>query len=226
MSVFLLFMGMDLISHNLQHVLEHVGHEPQTERQHQRVSPGSVDLASLLAIISTLVSAFGLKNHARIGKAMRFAYISSLPSVLSNPSHFLTLSCSALLLLLPLLSVEMYVWLDRLLSTTIAVSMCVLGFRLVKTLGFMLLMSYSESGVSDVMREIENDPAVNTVEEARFWQVHYGLCMANLKLRVHGGEDTVTRLRERVTSLIRNRLGGGYGSGRQRWEVSMQMTHE
>ncbi|KAH0547570.1 hypothetical protein FGG08_000295 [Glutinoglossum americanum] len=226
MSVFLLFMGMDLISHNLQHVLEHVGHEPQIERRHQRVSPGSVDLASLLAIISTLVSAIGLKNHARIGKAMRFAYISSLPSVLSNPSHFLTLSCSALLLLLPLLSVEMYIWLDRLLSTTIAVSMCILGFRLVKTLGFMLLMSYSGSGVSDVMREIENDPAVNTVEEARFWQVHYGLCMANLKLRVHGSEDTVTRLRERVTSLIRNRLGGGYGSGGQRWEVSMQMLHE
>ncbi|KAI9760096.1 MAG: Endoplasmic reticulum zinc transporter [Geoglossum simile] len=226
MSVFLLFMGMDLISHNLQHVLEHVGHEPQVERRHQRVSPGSVDVASLLAIISTLVSAIGLKNHARIGKAMRFAYISSLPSVLSNPSHFLTLSCSALLLLLPLLSVEMYVWLDRLLSITIAVSMCVLGFRLVKTLGFMLLMSYSGSGVSEVMREIESDPAVSTVEEARFWQVHYGLCMANLKLTVHGSEDTVTRLRERVTSLIRNRLGGGYGSGGQRWEVSMQMTYQ
>ncbi|KAI9860744.1 MAG: Endoplasmic reticulum zinc transporter [Trichoglossum hirsutum] len=226
MSVFLLFMGMDLISHNLQHVLEHVNHEPRNERRQRSISPGSVDLVSLLAIISTLVSAIGLKNHARIGRAMRFAYISSLPSVLSNPSHFLTLSCSTLLLLLPLLSVEMYVWLDRLLSITIAVSMCVLGFRLVKTLGFILLMSYSGSGVSDVMRDIESDPAVNMVEEARFWQVHYGLCMANLKLRVHGSEDTVRRLREKVTSLIRNRLGGGYGSGRQRWEVSMQMTHE
>jgi Co/Zn/Cd efflux system component len=228
MSVFLLFMGMDLISHNLQHVLETIGHEPHHKHQHQRVSPGEVDLASLLAIISTLVSALGLKNHARIGKAMRFAYISSLPSVLSNPSHFLTLSCSFLLLLLPLLSVEMYVWLDRLLSCTIAISMCTLGFRLVKTLGFMLLMSYSGSGVSEVMREIESDPAVCAVEDARFWQVHYGLCMANLKLRIRapGGDDTATRLRERVTSLIRNKLGGGYGSGGQRWEVSTQMTQE
>ena len=226
MSVFLLFMGLDLISHNLQHILESLGHEAHHEHHHERVSPGSVDVAALLAIVSTLVSAIVLGNHARIGKAMRFAYMDSLPSVLSNPSHFLTLSCSALLLLLPLLSVQIYVWLDRFLSGTIAVSMCVLGVRLVKTLGLMLLMSYSGSGVSQVMKDIETDPSVSVVEEARFWQVHYGLCMANLKLRIRGSDEASTRLRERVTSLIRNRLGGGYGSGGQRWEVSMQLTHE
>ncbi|KAI9851519.1 MAG: Endoplasmic reticulum zinc transporter [Thelocarpon superellum] len=214
MSVFLLFMGMDLISHNLQHILETMGHEAHHEHHHhQRVSPGSVDMASLVAIISTLVSALGLKNHARIGKAMRFAYIESLPSVLSNPSHFLTLSCSALLLLLPLLSVRMYLWLDRLLSSTIAISMCVLGVRLVKNLASMLLMSYAGAGTSTtpsttlgnattnsslnsgssndaseaiprIIHELESDPAISAVEDARFWQVHYGLCMANLKIRV------------------------------------------
>jgi Co/Zn/Cd efflux system component len=227
MSVFLLFMGVDLISHNLQHVLETVGHEPHREHGHQRISPGSVDVASLLAIGSTLVSAIGLKNHARIGKAMRFAYIESLPSVLSNPSHFLTLSCSALLLLLPLLSIEIYVWLDRLLSTTIALCMCFLGVRLVKTLGLMLLMSYNgPNSVAGVMKEIEADPSIISIEEARFWQVHYGLCMANLKLRVKtvSGEEGLVSLRERISSLVRNRLGGGYGMGRQRWEVSTQMS--
>ncbi|KAI9894345.1 MAG: Endoplasmic reticulum zinc transporter [Vezdaea aestivalis] len=228
MSVFLLFMGLDLISHNLQHVLEGLGtHEPHHKHKHLRVSPGSIDMASLLAIVSTLVSAIGLKNHARIGKAMRFAYMESLPSILSNPSHFLTLSCSALLLVLPLLSIQMYVWLDRLLSATVALSMCFLGIRLVKTLGLMLLMSYNgPASVAGVMKEIEADPVIATIEEAKFWQVHYGLCMANLKLRVRRGtgEDALVSLRERVGSLIRNRLGGGYGMGRQRWEVSTQMT--
>lgn len=226
MSVLLLFMGMDLISHNLQHVLEGMGHQPHHLHDHERVSPGSIDMASLLAIISTIISALGLGNHARIGKAMRFAYIESLPSVLSNPSHFLTLSCSSMLLLLPLLSIQMYIWLDRALSGTIAISMCVLGFRLVKTLGFMLLMSYSGSDVAEVLRDIESDPCVTEIEDARFWQVHYGLCMANLKLRARGTEETMTKLRERVTSLVRNRLGGGYGSGGQRWEVSTQLSIE
>ncbi|CAO1599541.1 cation diffusion zinc membrane transporter Zrg17 [Xanthoria calcicola] len=225
MSVLLLFMGMDLISHNLEHVLESMGHEAHYVHDHgERISPGEIDTASLLTIISTLISAFALKNHARIGKVMRFAYIESLPSILANPSHFLTISCSMMLLLLPLLSIQVYLWLDRVLSLTIAVSMCVLGSRLVKTLGFMLLMSYSGNGIQDVIRDIETDPSVSGIEEARFWQVHYGLCMANLKLRVRGTEDGLVKLTDRVTSLIKNRLGGGYGSGGQRWEVTTQLN--
>lgn len=229
MSVLLLFMGMDLLSHNLQHVLEGVGkHEPHRAHEHSsRVSPGGIDTASLLAILSTVVSAFLLGNHARIGKAMRVAYIESLPSILGNPSHFLTISCSMLLLLLPLLSIKLYIWLDRALSLTIAICMCILGVRLVKTLGFMLLQSYTsnpKSGVEDLIRDIESDPSVTAIEDAKFWQVHYGLCMANLALRVRGSEEELTRLRERVTSLIKNRLGGGYGSGGQRWEVSTQLN--
>ncbi|KAL3456888.1 cation efflux family protein family [Aspergillus heterothallicus] len=226
MCVLLLFMGMDLISHNLQHFLESSGHEPHHSHAHERVSLGSVDFTALLAISSTLISAIGLRNHGRIGKAMRFGYIESLPSVLSNPSHFLTLSCSALLLVLPLVSVQLYNWLDVLLSSTISVSMCIIGVRLVKTLGSMLLMSYSGPGVSDVVRDIEADPSVHAVDDARFWQVHYGLCMANLKLRVSGSEENLSRLRERVSSLIRNRLGGGYGGGGQKWEISVQFTIE
>lgn len=229
MSVLLLFMGMDLLSHNLQHVLEGIGkHEAHRIHEHSsRVSPGGIDTASLLAILSTVVSAFLLGNHARIGKAMRVAYLESLPSILGNPSHFLTISCSMLLLLLPLLSIKLYIWLDRALSLTIAVCMCVLGIRLVKTLGFMLLQSYTsspKSGVEDLIRDIESDPSVSAIEDAKFWQVHYGLCMANLALRVRGSEEELTRLRERVRSLIKNRLGGGYGSGGQRWEVSTQLN--
>ncbi|KAL9603038.1 MAG: hypothetical protein Q9219_001402 [cf. Caloplaca sp. 3 TL-2023] len=224
MSVLLLFMGMDLISHNLEHVLESMGHESHYSHDHERVSPGEIDMASLLTIISTLISAFALGNHARIGKAMRFAYIESLPSILANPSHFLTISCSMMLLLLPLLSIQVYLWLDRALSCTIAVSMCFLGFRLVKTLGFMLLMSYAGNGVQDIIRDLETDPSVSGIEEAKFWQVHYGLCMADLKLRVRGTEDQLVKLSERVTSLIKNRLGGGYGGGGQRWEVTTQLN--
>ncbi|KAL6721621.1 cation diffusion zinc membrane transporter Zrg17 [Lecanora helva] len=224
MSVLLLFMGLDLISHNLQHHLENLGdHEAHHAHDHERVSAGEVDSAALLAVVATLVSALALKNHARIGKALRFAWIESLPSILANPSHFLTISCSLLLLLLPLLSINIYLWLDRALSLTIALSMCILGFRLVRTLGFMLLMSYDNSqNVNDIMRDIESDPCVTAIEGAKFWQVHYGLCIAGLTLRVRGTEDSLNRLRDKVGSLVRGRLGGGYGAGGTRWEVSVQ----
>ncbi|PBP27968.1 cation efflux family protein family [Diplocarpon rosae] len=226
MSVFLLFMGFDLLSHNIKHVLEGLGsHAPHHPHSHERVSPATVGAAAVLSIVATLISAYGLKNHARIGKAMRFAVISSLPGMLSNPSHLLTLSCSAVMLPLPLLTTSVFIWLDRLLCAVIALSMFFLGIRLAMTQGLMLLMSYSGEGVSDVMREIHKEPMIIQVEEARFWQVHYGLCMANLKLRVRGDDIQQARLRDRINMLVKNRLGGGYGKGTSvKWEVTMQLT--
>lgn len=228
MSVLLVFMGFDLISHNLTHVLEGLGdHEPHYEHVHESsTAPGDINIAALAAILSTVVSAIVLKNHARIGKVMRFAYFDFLPSILSNPSHFLTLTCSSLLLLLPLLSVKVYTWMDQALSCTIAIAMCVFGGRLLFMLGPILLMSYNSPAVATVVRDLQADPLVSGVEEAKFWQVHYGLCMANLKVRVKASEPETLKVRDRVAALVRNRLGGGYGSGGPRWDVSTQLVIE
>ncbi|KAJ9134605.1 Cation efflux family protein family [Pleurostoma richardsiae] len=270
MSVFLVFGGFDLLSHNLKHVLESVGsHEPHSPHAHvhiaepgsessahlghgdlgRAISPGTVDIASLAAVASTLISAYGLKNQTRVRRVLRAAYPAGLssivPETLANPFHFLTLFFSFLLLLLPLLSVAFFVWLDRLICAAIAVSMFVLGFRLAVAQGLMLLMSYSgrsssltSTGVSvggredgrtvpAVVREIESEPQVSRVDEAQFWQVHYGLCMANLKVCVIKGCDdsSLSQLRSRVRSVIQNRLGEGYGRGGSlRWEVTLQLS--
>ncbi|RMZ74740.1 hypothetical protein DV737_g5785, partial [Chaetothyriales sp. CBS 132003] len=179
-------------------------------------------LTAVLAIASTLVSAVGLKNHARIAKAMRFGGMKKLPSVLSNPSHFLTLSCSATLLLLPLVSLHTYQPVDKALSLSIALAMLFLGVHLAMNVGSMLLMSYPSKELPSVITDIASDPLVFSVDQAKFWQAHYGLGIANLKLRVDSGDEALVKLRERIASLVRNRLSGGYGSGGQRWEVSVQ----
>lgn len=226
-------MGLDILSHGIQHLLENAGnHVAHSVHHHTRVSPGEVDIAALLAVISTLVSAVLLKNHSRIGKAMNFELIAGWGRILGNPSHFLTLSCSALLLLLPLLSVQTYKWFDSAMSFVIAVMMIAFGVRLGSSLAAPLLMSYSGPGgsakVRDVIAEIGKDPTITAVEDARFWQVHYGLCIANLSLKYRGGEYGVemTRIRDKIASLVRNRLGGGYGGGAMKWEVSVQLTAE
>lgn len=289
MSIFLVFGGFDLLSHNLKHVLESVGHhEPHVAHSHGgedllagsdggqghghghggHVSPGAMHVASLAAALSTLVSAYGLRNHGRIRRVMRVsmplpAYLSFLPDTLSNPFHGLTLFFSAVMLVLPLLSVGFYLWFDRLICAAIAVSMFVLGTRLAVAQGLMLLMSHSgraarggrrrdrrgdggqwtgkggaydagdaddaddadDDGIAAVMREIEAEPSIARVEEAQFWQVHYGLCMASLKVCIVRGCDdgAVSQLRSRVARVIQNRLGEGYGRGSSlRWEVTLQ----
>lgn len=240
LSVLLIFFGFDLISHNAKHALEAVGnHQPHhAHSHHDRVGAGTIDLTVLLALGSTLISAVGLQNHARIGKAMRFAAMENLPlpAVLCNPSHFLTLSCSTTMLLLPLLELHTYEWVDKVLSLSIAFAMLFLGVNLGRNVGGMLLMSYPGTGVKDVIHDIEIDPLVKRVEVAKFWQAHYGVGIANLRLKVGdiGGEEAaLTRLRERIVGLIRNRLSGGYGSGKggssgvaQKWEVSVEFEVE
>ncbi|KAH8891414.1 hypothetical protein GQ53DRAFT_649075 [Thozetella sp. PMI_491] len=252
MSVFLVFGGFDLLSHNLKHVLESVGeHAPHHPHHHRLVNPGTVDMASLAAVVSTLVSAYGLRNHGRIRRVMRvpLPYLSSLlpgTGILANPFHFLTLCFAFLMILLPLLSVTYFVWLDRVICAAIAISMFVLGTRLAIAQGLMLLMSYSgqdgsrevkgkkeggldggDTDVSAVVREIEAEPNIARVEEAQFWQVHYGLAMANLKVCLARSLDdsTVSQLRTRVARVVQNRLGEGYGRGGSlRWEVTVQIS--
>ena len=122
-----------------------------------------------------------------------------------------------------------------------ALLMCTVGFQLVKSLGSMLLMSYTGSGVPEVIREIEEDDGVVKVEEAKFWQVHYGLGMACLKVRVRGGgekDEGFQKVRQRIGAVVRSVLsgasgggGGGGGAGGVKgsgcdWEVSMQLVVE
>ncbi|OLN95430.1 putative zinc transporter zrg17 [Colletotrichum chlorophyti] len=232
MSIFLLFGGFDLVSHNLKHWLESKGgHEPHHEHVHERVSAGEVDWAAFAAIASTVISAYGLKNHARIARIMRVSWLAGLPTHFSNIFHVLTVFFSSLLLLLPLLSIKSYIWVDRLLCAAIATSMFLFGAKLAMAQAKMLLMSYGgnkgDEGVSSVVREIEAEPGVTRIEDAQFWQVHYGLCMANLKICVAKGcdEGTINKLRSRISTLIQNRLGEGYGRGSSlRWEVTLQTT--
>lgn len=234
LSIFLLFGGFDLVSHGVRHSLEsgssHESHHHQLrhDNAHGVVSPRNLSWAATLSIVGTAISAYGLRNHARIAKVMRVSYLASMPRILSSPFHVLTLSFSLLLLVLSLLGINYSSGLDHLICAVIAISMFGLGLRLAISQGLMLLMSYGgNKSVGDVVQEIESDPSISHVEEAQFWQVHYGLGMANLKIRVPKGSDegTLSRLRNRIASLIQSRLGEGYGQGGSlRWDVTIQMT--
>lgn len=235
MAVFIGFMGLDIVSHGVQHALENLGdHVPHNAHSHSRASAGAVDLDCLLAIAVTLISAIGLKNHSRLGRAMRMPWLANWGRILGNPSHFLTLSVSVLLFFLPLFSEETYNMVDIILSLCIAGVMITFGTRLGASLAAMLLMSYRHPtdplAARNVIKGLESDPGVSVIEEVRIWQVHYGLCMANLKLRYRpasGYGDEVLRIRQRVTSLIRSHLGSVYGEGKgPRWDVSVQLAVE
>ncbi|KAF2863888.1 hypothetical protein K470DRAFT_200967, partial [Piedraia hortae CBS 480.64] len=227
LAVFIGFMGLDIISHGTKHSLENLGqHQSHSPHSHRQVTTAVVSTDTLLAMLSTIVSAVLLQNHARIGRAMRLERIASWSRIVNNPSHVLTLSCSVLLLFLPSLSGAHYKTYDLLLSFIVAGLMIAFGVRLGSMLASMLLMSYrprkhDRLAVQDIISDIERTGSVTKVEEVKMWQVHYGLCMANLKLQClacgHDTADEWARLRQRITSLIRQRLG-------ETWEITVQIA--
>ena len=215
-NIVLLFMGLDLLSHGLKDTLgEGTGHHIHLHEKHEPPAAGTINISALLGIGSTLLSASILSYRSRMDKSMR------------KSSHWLPVSLAILLLILPLLGIEPPETFDIVLSLLYATAMIIFGGRQCYRIGRMLLMSYNGPGVSELVDEIKRDPGVAAVEEAKVWQVHYGLCMANFKL-IARSSDQVERLRERVATLVKNRLGGGYGEGSRgvRWEISSQITIE
>lgn len=229
MSIVLLFMGLDLVSHGLQHSLEnkgghiaHHGHSPHV------TTAGELWTAALAAILSTLISATSLGNHTRIGRAICPSNLPSwFPTLLSNPQHLLTLSCASLLASLPLFQISFSQKWDTSFSLLIALITIILGARLSLSLGRVLLMSYParEEQIRELVADVWEVPDVSAVEEAKVWQVHYGLCMASLKVKVRAAE-AVERVREAASKVVERRLKNENGGDRVRWEVSCMVCVE
>jgi Co/Zn/Cd efflux system component len=215
-NIVLLFMGLDLMSHGIKDTLgDGAGHHIHVHETHKPAKLGTINLPALFSIGSTFLSALILNNRPQMDKSMR------------KSSHFLPISLAILLIIISLLGIEPPAKFDTGLSLLYASAMVFFGSRLCYRIGRMLLMSYSGTGVPELVDEIRSDPGVSSIEEAKVWQVHYSLCMANFKLKARSA-DQVERLRERIATLVKNRLGGGYGDGSKgvRWEVSSQITIE
>jgi divalent metal cation (Fe/Co/Zn/Cd) transporter len=235
MSIVLLFMGLDLISHGLTHSLENVGgHEAHHAHvHHEHAHDGELNIPALAAILSTLISATSSGSESRVGRSIQHS--SALPSwvltILRNPPHVLILTCATLLLALPLLQPTLHTPLDSALAFTLALAMIFFGARLCYTLGRVLLMSYPSANgneVGEVVAEIWDVEGVLEVSEAKCWMVHYGLCMAGFRVGVRERAD-VERVRRRIEQIVRETLGkvgeGSDGKGkRARWEVSSMIS--
>ena len=114
---------------------------------------------------------------------------------------------------------------DAILGFIYACGMLILGARLCYMVGRMLLMSYYGIGVQELLADLQADRDVTSVDEAKVWQVHSGLCMANFKIHIRSAEQ-IDSLRDRISSLVKQRLRQELGDSKKqmRWEISSQMT--
>ncbi|AOW01129.1 cation efflux family-domain-containing protein [Yarrowia lipolytica] len=259
LSVALIFMGGDLLSHSVETVVEvfydadHVVHDhnsdmtsvPHADDHGHRNTHGhghghskdgtsvlsGTDLSiTILALLVTVISAYGLKNHQRIGKAMRHNTLAQLPlpSFLSNPSHLMTITSSLAIisyLLFPGSGSEV---LDSIVTPIIALSMCYVGWQLAKSLGGMLIMSFpGVNRISDIEQAILAENLVKSVSDVSFWQVHHNLCLVSMRIEMNQASSMEEQaLKARAAEIAKNILTPDYEDmlDQVRWETTIDIT--
>ncbi|ODQ67811.1 hypothetical protein NADFUDRAFT_80961, partial [Nadsonia fulvescens var. elongata DSM 6958] len=231
LSVTLLFMGGDIMSHSIEHLVSsvysnsadgissHHEHSHSFSENDSEIRWGKIIFRVVVAMMTTIISALGLNNHARISKALRSSTLSSLPSIFSNPSHLMTVTFCMVILLFPFCSPTIREYANTILTPLIAGSMCYVGWNLAKATGGMLVMSFPGLNlIGEIERDILADPHVKSVKDISFWQVHHGLCLASMKITMNSkvktaiGTQSCTdrdeqKLKDKARSIIKNILG-------------------
>lgn len=240
LSVTLIFMGGDIMSHSIQTIVQTLYAPPGGEDeagggQHHHgnhhahdATTGSVSsmvMCVLFGIVVTIISAVGLENHSRISKTMRHHInLLSLQDIPANPSHFLTISFSLAVIMIPTVLSSHAVIVDTILTPLMAFGMCYVGWALAKVLSGMLVMSHSGPDMTlDIQNELKSDAAVDEVWDISFWQVHHQLWLASMKVSMTGTESDEGRVRKSAEDAIRNIMEGDYAA--VKWESTIDVIN-
>ncbi|KAK7203199.1 cation efflux family-domain-containing protein [Myxozyma melibiosi] len=216
-TVGLLFMGIDIGSHLCENFVKNVITEsvPHDHEAEQFFARGSA-LAIILSLVATVVSSIVFKNHERVGTAVQFTYIRKLPYGLNNPLYLTTILSFLVMLTLPSWASQAYFGkIDAVLSVGIAGVMCFVGWMTALTLGRMLLMGFNPQSHQMIAKKIQAEADVSSIEEIRMWQVHYGLCIINIRLRVRGGTANEAQIRANVNAIVGEVLKANMGAAAQ-----------
>ncbi|KAK9468535.1 hypothetical protein V1512DRAFT_203597 [Lipomyces arxii] len=213
-AVGILFMGFDIGSHLCENfvkkvIAEAVPHDHEAERFFARGSSFVIMMAMFVTVVSSIV----FKNHERTGTAVQFSYIRKLPYGLNNPLYMTTISSCLLLLSLPIWTSEpWYGTVDSLSAVAIAFMMCFVGWMTALTLGRMLLMGFDGACAQMILKELQADADIKSVEESRMWTVHYGLCIINIRLKLQGPHVNENLVRTNVNRIIGDVLKANMGA--------------
>lgn len=142
-----------------------------------------------------------------------------------NPVHLLTLSYSLYLIVIPVLPVSIVsqtkIDLDELATLSIALLLCYTGWKLVKLLGGILLLSYPysdydylalKSKVTDDVLSLDTFKLAYGIEKLFITKVNFQLFIAGIKITMRGGSsDIESQLRFELTRIIRNAVADATG---------------
>ncbi|ODV79026.1 uncharacterized protein CANTADRAFT_6216 [Suhomyces tanzawaensis NRRL Y-17324] len=136
-----------------------------------------------------------------------------------NPTHFLTLSYSTFLMIIPVIPLSFdseTVDLNEMASLIVALLLCYTGWRLVKSLGGILLCSYPHSdydyhklkcSIMDQILSMDFFKHTYTVEKFFITKFNYQLFVVGLQINMKGASnDDESRLRFEIARIVKREI--------------------
>lgn len=231
LSISLIFVGCDLFSHFMEELMASLIMTSSSTESHEQHASGhshgatdsvnthlnifGYQLVLLVNILITLVSAQFIVNAKNAGTKSTSVMAASL---VKNPSHFVTLVFSGYLIFQPLvLNIRSDFFINEFCTFLIACFICAMGWKVVKYLGYVVLLSFpdsthktSTSTISEQIKtqiiELDEFKSTCTISNLIISKVHMKLIIVLIKVRMMGGSDSEeVNLRLKIHEVLKNR---------------------
>ncbi len=228
LSVSLIFVGCDLISHFAEEFMvsffnDEEGHDHTSGHNHHNSNSIDINLPLyeffvLLTVTVTLVSSNMVVNKERVNNMItNFSFLKN--TIINNPTHFITLIFSAYLFLYPFVaSFDSDLKINEASTLFISVMICYIGWKIVRYLGCIILLSYpntkkSYNAISNAIikdiKDLDQFKSNYTISNLIIFRVHLKLLTVFMNIKMVGGsDDDELNLRYQINELVKQHMDG------------------
>lgn len=224
LSISLIFVGCDLISHFIEEFMislfesndagnDHAAHQHSGHNQHS--APGThTDLGvlcyELLLLLALAITSISSQINAKSKSIIVQHRLQSI--IMNNPTNLITLVFTSYLMGSPLMS-SLHADFSEVSTLLISVLICYIGWKIVKFLSFIILLSYPESSPNTIAR-IQHQIVSLTVfkpdyviKNLTISQIHLKLTIVFLSITMIGGsDDDELNMRYEIMEILKANL--------------------
>ncbi|KAH3670287.1 hypothetical protein WICMUC_004940, partial [Wickerhamomyces mucosus] len=221
LSISLVFVGCDLLNHFLEEFMGSLITNGTESHQHSgghhvdhNESPIGIltyELIIFLTILTTTISSSVIVNPNRKGKISSFFKTAAV----DKPTHLITLVYSFYLSLYPLiLNFKSDLLINEISTLAISIFICFMGWKVVKYLGYIVLLSFPGSGyktnsisskIKLKVQELDEFKSSYSITNLIISKVHMNLILVICNIKMVGGSDeTEVNLRLKIHDIIKD----------------------
>ncbi|EMR10332.1 hypothetical protein PNEG_01588 [Pneumocystis murina B123] len=154
----------------------------------------------VISIIMTTISTIYFNNRFHLSKGI-FSSSTVFPTLL-NPFYLKSLLPLFIFLFMILVSPSTINTLDKYISLLFEIPMCILRYIIIKKLGGILILSFSEENVQTCIKELEKETLIHSIKLAYIWQPYFSFYIASFNISTKSDESMNFKIQEFINNIL------------------------